>query len=49
VISRGIDLSEVAIMAGSWQSVYRDADGMPAFWAALLALAVALSIAPQTV
>ena len=45
VISRGIDLSEVAIMAGSWAvGLIEMQNGMPIFWAALLALVVALAI-----
>jgi ribose transport system permease protein len=45
VISRGIDLSEVAIMAGSWAvGLIEMQMGMPIFWASVLALAVALSI-----
>jgi ribose transport system permease protein len=45
VISRGIDLSEVAIMAGSWAvGLIEIQHGMPIFWASLLALAVALCI-----
>jgi ribose transport system permease protein len=45
VISRGIDLSEVSIMAGSWAcGVIEMQRGMPVFWAAALALAIALSI-----
>ena len=45
VISRGIDLSEVAIMAGSWAvGLIEMQHGMPIFWAALLALVVALFI-----
>ncbi|MBP2427792.1 ABC transporter permease [Bradyrhizobium elkanii] len=45
VISRGIDLSEVAIMAGSWAIalIYMQ-NGMPVFTAVLLALAVAVLI-----
>jgi ribose transport system permease protein len=45
VISRGIDLSEVAIMAGSWAvALIEIQHGMPIFWASLLALVVALVI-----
>ncbi len=45
VISRGIDLSEVAIMAGSWAvGLIEMQKGMPIFWASVLALSVALSI-----
>src|SRR6202162_4948103 len=42
VISRGIDLSEVAIMAGSWAvGLIEMQMGIPIFWASVLALAVA--------
>src|SRR5215472_16501940 len=45
VISRGIDLSEVAIMAGSWAiGLIEMQMGMPIFWACLVALAIALTI-----
>ena len=45
VISRGIDLSEVAIMAGSWAvGLIEMQMGVPIFWASVLALVVALSI-----
>jgi ribose transport system permease protein len=45
VISRGIDLSEVAIMAGSWAiALIQIQQGMPVLGAVLLALAVALAI-----
>jgi len=45
VISRGIDLSEVAIMAGSWcVALIANRHGVPAFWTAALALAIALGI-----
>jgi ribose transport system permease protein len=45
VISRGIDLSEVAIMAGSWSiALIEIQKGMPAGWACLVALALALMI-----
>ncbi|WP_244641691.1 ABC transporter permease [Chelatococcus reniformis] len=45
VISRGIDLSEVAIMAGAWAvGLIQMQQGMPVFWAALLALSIALAI-----
>ncbi len=45
VISRGLDLSEVAIMAGSWSiALVASQHGVPAFWAMLLALAIALVI-----
>ncbi|MGX1351693.1 ribose transport system permease protein [Bradyrhizobium elkanii] len=45
VISRGIDLSEVAIMAGSWAIalIYMQ-NGMPVLTAVLLALAIAVLI-----
>ena len=47
VISRGIDLSEVAIMAGSWAvGLIEMQKGMPIFWASVLALSVALRSAP---
>ena len=43
VISRGIDLSEVAIMAGSWSiALIEIQQGMPAGWACLVALALAV-------
>lgn len=42
VISRGIDLSEVAIMAGSWSiALIEIQKGMPVGWACLVALALA--------
>jgi ribose transport system permease protein len=45
VISRGIDLSEVAIMAGSWAVALIEIQrGLPTFSAALLALVIALLI-----
>jgi ribose transport system permease protein len=45
VISRGIDLSEVAIMAGSWSiALIEMQQGMPTGWACLIALALALTI-----
>jgi ribose transport system permease protein len=45
VISRGIDLSEVAIMAGSWSIALIEMQrGMPVAGAVLIALAVALVI-----
>jgi ribose transport system permease protein len=45
VISRGIDLSEVAIMAGSWSiALIEIQNGMPVFWAMLVALTIAVSI-----
>src|SRR5262245_15542487 len=45
VISRGIDLSEVAIMAGAWcVALIANRHGVPAFWTAVLAFAIALGI-----
>jgi ribose transport system permease protein len=45
VISRGIDLSEVAIMAGSWSvALIEMQQGMPIAGAVLLALAIAVAI-----
>src|SRR6266699_5355159 len=45
VISRGIDLSEVAIMAGSWAvALIEIQQGMPAGWACIVALGLALMI-----
>jgi ribose transport system permease protein len=45
VISRGIDLSEVAIMAGSWSVALNEMQqGMPILAAALFALAIAITI-----
>jgi ribose transport system permease protein len=45
VISRGIDLSEVAIMAGSWSiALIANQRGLPVAWSAGLALAIALGI-----
>ena len=45
VISRGIDLSEVAIMAGSWAIALNEMQqGMPIGWACLVALGLALMI-----
>jgi ribose transport system permease protein len=45
VISRGIDLSEVAIMAGSWSvALIEMQNGMAIAWAVLLALAIAVAI-----
>ncbi len=45
VISRGIDLSEVAIMAGSWAIALNEMQqGMPIGWACLIALGLALAI-----
>jgi ribose transport system permease protein len=45
VISRGIDLSEVAIMAGSWcVALIEVQKGLPVFWAPLIDLAIAIAI-----
>src|SRR6266851_8278920 len=45
VISRGIDLSEVAIMAGSWSvALIEIQHGMPVFWAVVVALVIAVLI-----
>jgi ribose transport system permease protein len=45
VISRGIDLSEIAIMAGSWAiGLIEMQKGLPIGWACLVALAIALTI-----
>src|ERR1700740_1790318 len=45
VISRGIDLSEVAIMAGSWCiALLENQQRLPIFWSVLLALAIAVAI-----
>jgi ribose transport system permease protein len=45
VISRGIDLSEVAIMAGSWAIALNEMQqGVPIGWACLVALGLALAI-----
>jgi ribose transport system permease protein len=45
VISRGIDLSEIAIMAGSWAIALIEMNfGVPVFWACALALAIAVTI-----
>jgi ribose transport system permease protein len=45
VISRGIDLSEIAIMAGSWSVALIEIQrGLPTFWAAMLALVLAVLI-----
>jgi ribose transport system permease protein len=45
VISRGIDLSEVAIMAGSWAIALNEMQqGVPLGWACLVALGLALVI-----
>ncbi|WP_245286920.1 ABC transporter permease [Bradyrhizobium sp. Tv2a-2] len=45
VISRGIDLSEVAIMAGSWSiALIEMQHGMPIGWACMIALGLAVTI-----
>jgi len=45
VVSRGIDLSEVAIMAGAWSiALIEIQQGVPIFWDVLIALALALAI-----
>lgn len=45
VISRGIDLSEVAIMAGSWSiALIEIQQGMPIGWACLVALGLSIMI-----
>src|SRR5215471_13386445 len=45
VISRGIDLSELAIMAGPWAiALIKIQQGMPIGWACLLALGLAITI-----
>jgi ribose transport system permease protein len=45
VISRGIDLSEVAIMAGSWCVMLNAIQhGLPPLWAAACALAICIAI-----
>jgi ribose transport system permease protein len=45
VISRGLDLSEVAIMAGSWSVALIEMQrGVPIFWAVLIAVAIAVAI-----
>jgi ribose transport system permease protein len=45
VISRGIDLSEVAIMAGAWSiALIEISQGMPIGWAVLVALGLCLVI-----
>ena len=45
VISRGIDLSEVAIMAGAWSiALIEIGQGVPIFWAVIIALALAITI-----
>lgn len=43
IISRGIDLSEVAIMAGCWSiALIANQHGLPVFWSVVLALAIAV-------
>ncbi len=45
VISRGIDLSEIALMACPWAiALIANQHGLPPFWAAVLALAIAVAI-----
>ena len=45
VISRGIDLSEIALMACPWAiALIAIQHGLPSFWAAVLALAIAVGI-----
>jgi ribose transport system permease protein len=45
VISRGIDLSEIALMACPWAiALIAIQHGLPSFWAAALALVIAVSI-----
>jgi ribose transport system permease protein len=45
VISRSIDLSEIALMACPWGvALIANAHGLPGFWTAVLALAIALSV-----
>lgn len=45
VISRGIDLSEVAIMAGGWcVALIANQHGLPPLWTAVLALGIAIGI-----
>jgi ribose transport system permease protein len=45
VISRGIDLSEVALMACPWAiALIAIERGLPSFWAAMLALVIAASV-----
>ena len=45
VISRGIDLSEVAMMAGSWcVALTAIPRGLPPFWAAVLALTICVAV-----
>jgi len=45
IISRGIDLSEIAIMAGAWSiALVANQHGVPPLWTAALALAIAVGI-----
>jgi ribose transport system permease protein len=45
VISRSIDLSEIALMACPWGvALIANAHGLPAFWTAVLALAIAVVV-----
>lgn len=45
VISRGIDLSEIALMACPWAiALIANQHGLPSFWAAMLALLIAVSV-----
>jgi ribose transport system permease protein len=45
VISRGIDLSEIALMACPWAIALSAIEhGLPSFWAAMLALVVAIGV-----
>ncbi len=45
VISRSIDLSEIALMACPWGvALIANAHGLPAFWTAVLALAIAVAV-----
>jgi ribose transport system permease protein len=45
VISRGIDLSEIALMASPWAvALIANQHGLPPLWTAVLALAISLSI-----
>lgn len=45
VISRGIDLSEVALMAGPWcVALIANQHGVPPFWTAVLAFALAVAL-----
>src|SRR5580704_14301343 len=45
VISRGIDLSEIALMACPWAiGLVAIQHGLPSFWAAMLALVIAVGV-----